>query len=180
MGDLLKQSAEAYQELMMYRYHFLLGRKGQLYRVSVEFPEESFFHLAGLHKLRVEVFKNRKAALQAALSGNTAGASTNDPEVLTRWQSICRLKELIETNRIVFKYRSHEFKGSFIRAEYLLMDEETMFFMCDGYPVSIFGPTNNQRQQAQKCPRLVTLRIAREEIATGEMRELFVSSSYKE
>lgn len=180
MDDLLKQCAHAYKELAVFKYHFLLGKKGSSYHLTIEFPEESFWHLAGLHKLRMEIFKNRKKALQIILDGSIGNYSIDDSQIISRWTSICHLKELIESNRVVFKYKSHEFKGSVIKAEYLMVDEKTMFFVREGYPVSIFCPSDDQRLQARKCPSLITLRILREEVSSGIINELYVSPSYKE
>ena len=179
MSDLLKQSAEAYQRLSAFRYKFLLGRKGQSYELTIEFPASAFWHLAGLHKLRIEAIQIKKHALQAVLEGKVKPVQTVNPDILTRWQGICNLQELIESNNAVFRYRKHEFYGSNIRAEYLMTDLHTMFFIDENNPVSIFTPTSDQIQQVNKCPKLSTLKIVREKIATGESSLLYISPSYQ-
>ena len=63
---------------------------------------------------------------------------------------------MIELNACVFKYSGHEFKGSSIRAEYLLTNRQIMFFVDDSMPVSIFEPTAGQLVRAQNCPSLTT------------------------
>lgn len=80
MNELLKQSAAAYLALSAYRYHFLFGKKGRQYALALAFPREAFWHLAGLHKTRVEAFKIRKHALEAALSGNIHAEKMPDAE----------------------------------------------------------------------------------------------------
>lgn len=179
MNDLLKQCALAYQELMTFRYHFVLGRKGVQYHLMIEFPEECFRHLAGLHKTGVEAFKMKKNVLQAVLSGKVCGNAITDATLGARWTGICNLKTLIESNSAVFRYRQHEFKGSDIQAEYLLTDMMTMFFIDGNCPVSIFVPTANQLEQVRRCPRLTTLQIVRERIGTGETCIVYESPTYR-
>lgn len=179
MNDWLKQSAEAYCRLSSYRYAFLLGRKARLYSLEISFPTECYWHLAGLHKTRVEAFKNRKSALSAILSDDFDSSIGEDHPLSTRWRGICDLQELIESNRIVFHYRGHEFAGSRILADYVLSNDATMFFIADGVPVSVFDPTEDQRQKLGLCPKLTTLTITRENIHTGERIELFRSPSYR-
>ena len=181
MNELLKQSAAAYLALSAYRYHFLLGKKGRQYALALAFPREAFWHLAGLHKTRVEAFKIRKHALEAALSGNIHAEKISDADgaLRARWRCICALQEMIELNACVCKYRSHEFKGSASRAEYLLTNRQIMFFVDDSMPVSIFEPTAGQLVSAQNCPGLTTLQIEREIIASGERTVIYRSASYR-
>ena len=180
MTDLLKQSAEAYKRLSVYRYTFTLGRRGKTYTLILEFPEASFWHLSGLHRTRTEAVKVKKNALQAVLNGEVTVSPTENPDIISRWQGICDLQMLLESNNAVFKYRGHEFYGSYIRAEYLISDQQTMFFIDGDSPVSIFSPTPDQLVQMRNCPKLTTLKIERETIASGEKQTLYVSPSYKE
>lgn len=178
MGDLLKQSAEAYKQLSLYRYRFLLGRKSQLYRFEISFPDECYWHLAGLHKMHVEAFKNRKKALYTILTGSFRSPASANPVLTGRWRGICSLQALIETNKIVFHYSGHEFSGSRICADYVLSNDEFMFFIADAAPVNIFEPNLNQLEQLKRCPRLTTLKIERVHIISGEIVEVFCSPSY--
>ena len=82
-------------------------------------------------------------------------------------------------NACVCKYRSHEFKGSASRAEYLLTNRQILFFLHDPMPVSIFEPTAGQLVSAQNCPGLTTLQIEREIIASGERTVIYRSASYR-
>ena len=76
-------------------------------------------------------------------------------------------------NACVCKYRSHEFKGSSSRAEYLLANRQILFFVHDSMPVSIFEPTAQQLVSAQNCLSLTALQIEREIIASGERTVIF-------
>lgn len=50
--DLLQECANAFQRLLVYEYHFIIGRKGQKREFKLSFQESDFHHLAGLHKLK--------------------------------------------------------------------------------------------------------------------------------
>lgn len=178
MCDLLMQSAEAYKQLSLYRYRFLLGRKSKLYRFEISFPDSCYWHLAGLHKMHMEAFKNRKKALYAVLTGAFRSPTSTNPILTGRWRGICSLQTLIESNKIVFHYSGHEFSGSRICADYVLSNSEFMFFIADAAPVSIFEPTFDQLQQLNRCPKLTTLKIEREHLISGEVIEIFRSPSY--
>ena len=180
VDDLLKQSALAYRALLPYRYHFALGWKGQLSHISICFPECAYHHLAGFHKVGIEALQNKKWALRTIISGSVthvhfqgAGAALED-----RWEGICRLKDIIENNRGVFRYRKHEQPGSSIKGDYLMMDETTAFFIVEDTPESIFS--HRGRHFGKGCPRMTTLQIVREEVASGERELIFQASSFRE
>ena len=180
MSDLLKRSALAYKELMPYRYHFTLGRKGQLRHLSIHFPEVAYHHLAGFHRAGMAALSNKKKSLETVLAGavtyehfKRAGAVLED-----RWTGICRLKEIIESNRVVFYYRGHEQPGSMLEGDYLMVHDGVAFFIAGGVPESIFEQTS--RRYEQGCPRFVTLQISREEMATSIVTCLFRSATFIE
>ena len=50
--DLLRECAAAFQQLLVYEYHFVVGRKGQIREFYVTFQTSDFHHIAGLHKLK--------------------------------------------------------------------------------------------------------------------------------
>ena len=133
----LVKAAEAYRELSNFRYTFLLGAKGRSETMTIEFPETSFYHLAGLHKIGLERSRNRKHALEYILSGDMPLLKEVSDEILVRWKAITELKFLIENNQLVFRYKRHEFKGSNIVADYLMSDEQYMFFVGGSVPVSM-------------------------------------------
>lgn len=178
MSDLLKQSAMAYEELMPYRYHFTLGKKEQLRHISIHFPVVAFHHLAGFHRAGIAMLSNKKKTLHAVLAENVTHAQLirSGAVLEDRWTGICRLKEIIESNRMVFYYRGHEQPGSMIRGDYLMIHEGIAFFLANDTPESIFEQKN--RRYEQGCPRFVTLRIIREEALTGETICLYRSPNY--
>ena len=50
--DLLQKCALVFRELLMYEYHFVIGRKGALKEFYLSFDKTDFHHLIGLHKLK--------------------------------------------------------------------------------------------------------------------------------
>jgi len=165
--------------LMPFRYRFTLGHKGQLHQINLYFPETAYYHLAGFHRVGVSALSNKKRALEAVFAGRVihahivmAGAALED-----RWAGICRLKEIIETNRVIFYYRGHEQPGSMIEGDYLITHESVAFFITGETPASIFE--QKVRRYETGCPRLVTLQIDREEVTTGEIICLYRSPTYR-
>ena len=49
--DLLQTCAEAFEQLLPYQYHIVIGRKGKILEFTLSFDRADFHHLAGLHKL---------------------------------------------------------------------------------------------------------------------------------
>ncbi len=133
--DLLS-AAKAYRDLMRYRYTFLLGHKGKAETMTLEFTKEAFHHLAGLHKKALERVKNKKYALDYILIDGIIPQADFSDEVLDRWDCICNLKAMIESNSLVFRLRKKELPGSSIRAEYLLTDDLHLFFVDQSQPVA--------------------------------------------
>lgn len=179
MDDLLKRSAQAYNSLLPYRYHFTLGWKGQLRHISISFPIVAYYHLAGFHKVGMSMLSIKKKALNTVLSGVVthahfinAGANLED-----RWTGICRLKEMIESNRMVFHYRGHEQPGSVIKGDYLMVFEDFAFFIAGDTPESIFAQGKHRYEQG--CPRFTTLQISREDTLNALHETVYTSPSYR-
>ena len=51
MADKLQRCALAFQRLIDTQYEIIIGRKGQMSKIILNFSETEFVHLAGLHKL---------------------------------------------------------------------------------------------------------------------------------
>ncbi len=126
--DLL-DAAKAYRELMKYRYTFLLGHKGKAETMTLEFTKEAFHHLAGLHKKNLERVKNKKYALDYILDDGIIPQADFCDDILDRWNCICNLKYMIESNSLIFRLRNRALPGSCIRADYLVTDNVHLFFV---------------------------------------------------
>jgi len=176
----LKDAALAYHELMKYRYSFLLGRKGKTETLVLSFPKESFHHLAGLHKRDIMRVKNKKYALEIILDGEDITKGDFSKAQIDRWNCLCRLKTIIETNSFVFRLLKQQLPGSKIHAEYVLTDQTVLYFVKTGEPVSVFTAREDQLVNVNHSIRLTTLKIERENLETGLIESIFVSDSYKE
>ena len=170
----LLDAARAYQELMKYRYVFLLGHKGIAETLTLEFTKEAFHHLAGLHKIGIARIRNKKYALDFILESKDVPKIESRDVLIDRWECICRLKEMIESNRIVFRMQKREFPGSQIKADYLMTKETCIFFIKDNGPLSIFTARDDQLKNAARNLKLTILKIDREEINSGVIETLFV------
>ena len=179
MDHLLTQAAHAYCELQQYQYHILLGHRGKTTSLTIEFPSSAFHHLAGLHKAGYERVKNKKNALEYILDEGVPDNLQLGKMIEDRLLGILQLKQMIEANSLIFRYRGHEFPGSLIDADYLVCDNCYLFFINENYPESIFTPTSNQTEAAKRCMRFTTLKIERERISDGQMEMIYVSPSYK-
>jgi hypothetical protein len=50
--DIIQECAFAFQKLLSYEYHFVIGRKGKMKEFYLNFNKADFHHLVGLHKLK--------------------------------------------------------------------------------------------------------------------------------
>jgi len=168
MCDLLKKSALAYQALSAYEYTLICGRKGIQTRVVVRFPVKAYHHLAGFQYARLAALRDRKSALDIALSGKVTYAQllASGYQHSDRLTCLLQLQEHLEANHFVFRYHGHELPYSKIKADYLMLMEDTVFFTCEDVPVSIFKNTTTDYQQ--HCPQLTVLQISRTHLETGE------------
>lgn len=175
----LYDAALSYKELMQHRYTFLLGHKGKSENLVLSFPKENFHHLAGLHKKNIERFKNKKSAFDQVLQGDQLVYGDVPDELTDRWNCICSLKALIESNNLVFRLQKHQLPGSSIKSDYILSDNAILFFIDNSEPVSIFTARKHQLDNLNRCMRMKTLMISKENIHDGTCETIFVSPSYK-
>ncbi len=100
MCDLLKKSALAYQALSAYEYTLICGRKGIQTRVVVRFPVKAYHHLAGFQYTRLAALRDRKSALDIALSGKVTYAQllASGYQHSDRLACLLQLQEHLETN----------------------------------------------------------------------------------
>lgn len=168
MCDLLKQSALAYQALSEYEYTLVCGRKGKAIDVIINFPHNAYHHLAGFQYARLDALRDRKSALRVVLSNEvtytqllSSGFQHSD-----RLACIQQLQTHLENNQFVFHYRGHEPSFSKIRADYLMLMDDIVFFVSEKTPVSIFK--KNATDYHKGCPQFTVLQIRRKKLKTNE------------
>lgn len=127
MADKLQRCALAFQKLIDTQYEIIIGRKGQMSKIILNFSEMEFVHLAGLHKLVDNDFfrtASRKKVFDYAVDGkisyNSLTKSKNFDFVKERIEYLEFLESMLDSNDIIFKYNSKKNVFSLIQADYLL------------------------------------------------------------
>lgn len=127
MADKLQRCALAFQKLINTQYEIIIGRKGQMSKIILNFSETEFAHLAGLHKLVDNEFfrtASRKKVFDYALDGkidyDTLTKSEKFDFVKERIEYFEFLESMLDSNDIIFKYTSKKNVFSLIQADYLL------------------------------------------------------------
>ena len=129
MDDILA-AARTMERLKNYRYEIALGKKGQRYDISLNFYTDNFFHLTGLHKLDdIEQLRSGKRVqiYQDILSGDITDEflrkSAKFLSAKGRIKAFSCLEELLDGNRLYFRYDSRKKAFSSIAADYLVSGE---------------------------------------------------------
>lgn len=129
MDDILA-AALTMERLKNYRYEIALGKKGQRYDISLSFYPDNFFHLTGLHKLKdIEQLRSGRQAwiYHSILSGDITDVflqrSTKFSDVEGRIKAFSYLEELLDENRLYFRYDPRKKAFSTIVADYLISGE---------------------------------------------------------
>lgn len=125
--DKLQRCAVAFQNLINTQYEIIIGRKGLLSKIVLDFSETEFVHLAGLHKLTDNEFfrtASRKKVFEYALNGDisyeTLAKSERFDFVKERIEYFEFLENMLDSNDIIFKYNSKKNVFSLIQADYLM------------------------------------------------------------
>lgn len=146
MCDKLYESAKAFSKLLNIRYKIIVGRKGQLVNINLEFEATEFVHLTGLHKLTDNEFLRtapREKVFQAALNNNinysTISKSVRFLNIYNRIEYFAHLESMLDNNEIIFKYNTNRNTFSLIQADYLLQsqyNQKNMYIFIDKQPNS--------------------------------------------
>ncbi|MDE6830248.1 MAG: hypothetical protein K2P34_07975 [Lachnospiraceae bacterium] len=127
--DLLQTCAEAFEQLLPYQYHIVIGRKGKILEFTLSFDRADFHHLAGLHKLTDNVrflTGKREVIMQEILSGKLklshAQQSAFFRQMEPRLKPLAHLEEFLDSNEMIFRYNSKVHTFSVIQADYLLQN----------------------------------------------------------
>jgi len=150
--DLLQECARGFQNLLVYEYHFVLGRKGQLRDFYLTFSATDFHHLAGLHKLkdiaqlqqgmREKVFER---ILKGDISLTLIEKSVYYEQMQGRILPLSDLENMLDDNKMIFRYNEKIHKFSLIKAEYLLKGQ------ANSVPSYLFLGMRNKDEKEQMC-----------------------------
>lgn len=178
--NLLYSAATAYKELQRYEYTFLLGHKGNCESLTIDFPSDTFHHLAGLHKIGYPRILKRKYALDHILDSSSALAKEDETRIESRLQGIVRLREMIESNALIVRTQHGYLKGSSIPASHIFENESYLAFVDGDRFISIFPPREDQIKNVRRCIRCTTLQITRSAKDGSGITVVYKNPAYKE
>lgn len=125
--DILQKCAFAFQKLLDYEYHFVIGRKGKLREFYLDFAKGDFHHLAGLHKLRdiAQIQQGMREKIYdqiiaGRISWGLIEKSAYFEQMEGRIIPLINLEKMLDDNQMIFRYNEKVHKYSLIKADYLL------------------------------------------------------------
>lgn len=128
MTDLLYQAAMEYQKLQNIKYKVIVGRKGKAYTILLHFPEESFFHLAGLQHLTDITFpsRNKERIYKEILNHEITVENLKKSVFYESWfieerlAHLHHLQDMFESNVVTYLIHQQEYvKYTSVKADYL-------------------------------------------------------------
>lgn len=138
--DRLQDCAKAFEHLLDTTYHIVIGRKGNTATIDLAFKAEHFHHLLGLHKLRdIEALSHKREKvfydiLAGRISFSDIEKSSFFGEIEGRVDPLTYMENILDDNRLIFRYNNKANSFSLIHAEYLLStnhDQDTVFIFLD-------------------------------------------------
>lgn len=172
--DILQQSAFAWKELTVYRYHFVYGYKKALYPINLTFSNEDYPHLAGFQYMKDISLPNYTSAkiVDRILEGKITfeqiqKAAQYEEMINPRLEALVHLKNSLDNdfNLYSFMPRMYPFITN-IKADYLIAshvvidsyvfiihttpkgDAKCDFLCCSAFAKGDRDYEKNQRQRA--------------------------------
>lgn len=150
--NLLQECAQAFQKLLIFEYHFVIGRKGQSREFNLTFQKSDFHHLAGLHKLkdiaqlqqgmRERIFDK---ILNGSISTELIEKSAYYGQMCGRILPLIDLEKMLDDNKTIFRYNEKIQKFSLIKADYLLEGQANLI------PTYLFLGKRDEDEKVQMC-----------------------------
>ena len=180
--DKIYQCAAAFEKLLNFQYHIVIGRKGKTEELYIEFLDKDFHHLMGLGKLkdlriarqnRSQVFK---AILTGTLSDHDISKSRYASQIENRFEPLTSIEQLMDNNELIFRYNANKNIFSSIQADFLLStpheDNEIYIFIAQKeesgrYYCKSFFPKED-RDYTRNQPKYTLLFKEKKIISTGK------------
>lgn len=121
----LLHCALAFERLLNVQYRVIIGRKGKSAELCIGFSEMDFHHLMGLEKLKdLRIArKNREQVFRDILKERTGyqtiGSSRYIGSIENRFEPLSHIEQLLDDNRLIFRYNNKQNVFSLIEADYL-------------------------------------------------------------
>lgn len=142
----------AFQALLNYEYHFIIGRKGKIREFYLTFDKGDFHHLIGLHKLKdiAQIQQGmREKVFDKILSGEISELlirkSSYYEQMESRIVPLISLEKMLDGNNLIFRYNEKIQKFSLIKADYLLEGNSK------DIPIYLFLGARNENEKEQMC-----------------------------
>ena len=121
--DKLQKCAKAFEKLLETQYRIIIGRKGKTVELVIGFSKLDFHHLMGLGKLKdLRIAKqNRGSVFDEIIIGSTTyetlAKSRYLPQIENRFEPLALIEQLLDDNRLVFRYNAKLNQFSLIEAD---------------------------------------------------------------
>lgn len=124
--DKLLECTRAFEKLLDTQYRIIIGRKGKAVEIIIGFSKLDFHHLMGLGKLKdLRIAKqNRETVFNDILRGIVTYKGITESRYIgliqNRFEPLANIEQLLDDNRLVFRYNTKRNQFSLIEADYLL------------------------------------------------------------
>lgn len=176
--DILQACALAFQGLLAYEYHFVIGRKGKMREFYLNFNEADFHHLAGLHKLKdiAQIQRGmREKIFNQILIGkiplSLIEKSVYYDKMKGRILPLTDLEGMLDDNQMIFRYNEKVHKYSLIKADYLLEGQANLI------PAFLFLGKRTDNEEEQMCRTL--FKIEKMDYTQGQPRYTLLKKEKK-
>ena len=118
--DKLLECTRAFEKLLDTQYRIIIGRKGKTVEIIIGFSRLDFHHLMGLRIAK----QNRETVFNEILRGIITYEGITESRYLgliqNRFEPLMSMEQLLDDNRLVFRYNTKLNQFSLIEADYLL------------------------------------------------------------
>lgn len=181
--DKLQKCAKAFENLLEIQYRIIIGRKGKTVELVIGFSKLDFHHLMGLGKLKdLRIAKqNRGSVFDEIITGITTYETLTKSRYLAqienRFEPLALVEQLLDDNRLVFRYNTKLNQFSLIEADYLLStpfeNSDIYIFIAEHkdtgkYFCRSFFP-KEKKDYTEGQPRYTMLYKEKRNMATGEI-----------
>lgn len=125
-NDILLSAALAFEAILKYSYHIVLGKKGKPKEINIHFFPDNFFHLAGLQYLKQKYwsYSDKKVfskILSREISVNAIINDGNFSRISDRLKVLAQIEFILDSNSTkFFKFEPKKLHvNSKIKADYL-------------------------------------------------------------
>lgn len=138
----LKSAALSFNNLLDIEYKIIVGRKGIITEIIVEFRKENFFHLVGLQKLNDINYptENKEKVFDLIIEDKItedfiSKSSKYEVANIERITPFIKIEEIMDSNNLVFKFNRSQSNWTSMDCKFILENidnEESIYIFIDG------------------------------------------------